>query len=53
MPSNDRLPINTAPRDGTLIRLWCRSEAEPVTRLLVEDVHRLGGVPRADPADPA
>ena len=25
-----RRPINTAPRDGTLIRLWCRSEAEPV-----------------------
>ena len=23
-------PINTAPRDGTLIRLWCSSEAEPV-----------------------
>jgi hypothetical protein len=30
MPSNDRLPLNTAPRDGTLIRFWCRSEAEPV-----------------------
>jgi hypothetical protein len=24
-------PIATAPRDGTLIRFWCRSEAEPVT----------------------
>jgi hypothetical protein len=24
-------PIATAPRDGTLIRLWLRSEAEPLT----------------------
>jgi hypothetical protein len=24
------LPINTAPRDGTLIRFWCRSEAVPI-----------------------
>jgi hypothetical protein len=30
MPSNDRLPLNIAPRDGTLIRLWCRSQTEPV-----------------------
>ena len=27
---SSRLPINTAPRDGTLIRFWCRSEAEPI-----------------------
>jgi hypothetical protein len=27
---SSRLPINTAPRDGTLIRLCCRSEAEPL-----------------------
>jgi hypothetical protein len=26
-----RLPINAAARDGTLIRFWCRSEVEPVT----------------------
>ena len=25
-----RLPISTAPRDGTLIRFWCRSEVEPI-----------------------
>jgi hypothetical protein len=25
-----RLPISTAPREGTLIRFWCRSEVEPV-----------------------
>jgi hypothetical protein len=24
------LPINAAPRDGTLIRFWCRSEAAPI-----------------------
>jgi hypothetical protein len=30
MPYSDRLSIATAPRDGTLIRFWCRSEAEPV-----------------------
>jgi hypothetical protein len=30
VPVVSRLPINTAPRDGTLVRFWCRSEAEPV-----------------------
>jgi hypothetical protein len=30
MPYSDRLSISTAPRDGTLIRFWCRSEAEPL-----------------------
>jgi hypothetical protein len=30
MPYSDRLSISTAPRDGTLIRFWCRSEAEPI-----------------------
>jgi hypothetical protein len=30
MPYSDRLSISTAPRDGTLIRFWCRSEAASV-----------------------
>jgi hypothetical protein len=30
MPYSDRLSISAAPRDGTLIRFWCRSEAAPV-----------------------
>jgi hypothetical protein len=25
-----RLPINTAPRDGTLMRFWRRSQAAPI-----------------------
>jgi hypothetical protein len=31
VPMVSHIPVNTAPRDGTLIRLWCRSKAEPVT----------------------
>src|ERR1700722_11305458 len=29
-PMASRLPISTAPRDGTLMQLWCRSEVVPI-----------------------
>jgi hypothetical protein len=46
------LPLNTAPRDGTLIRFWCRSEAEPIIWLLVPRLHRLGVLHGRRAADP-
>ena len=40
------------PRATALIRLWCRSEAEPVIGYWSHGLHRVGGVPRGHPADP-
>jgi hypothetical protein len=46
-----RLPISTAPRDGTLIRFWCRSLAEPIAdqaaarAVPLEQVRRAGRPP--------
>jgi hypothetical protein len=36
------LPINTAPRDGTLIRFWCRSEAAPIIGYSPRSISRTG-----------